>query len=188
MNHGRVKRFEMDLAIDIDQATRVKVKFRLNGITIEKAVPIGWTLLKYLRDGLGLTGTKCGCEVGECGACTLLYDGRAVNSCLVMAAQIDGAEIWTIEGVTLSAYDELHPVQKAFIECDAVHCGFCTPGMIMATIALLLETKSPNDDEIKTALAGNLCRCTGYIQIIEAVRQAAANLSEKDLAKFRPSS
>jgi xanthine dehydrogenase iron-sulfur cluster and FAD-binding subunit A len=119
---------------------------------------------------------------------TGLYNGKAANSCLILAAQIDGAEIWTIEGVTLSAYDELHPIQRAFIECDAVHCGFCTPGMIMATLALLLKTTTPSDDEIKTALAGNLCRCTGYIQIIEAVRQAAGMLSEKDLAKFRPSS
>jgi carbon-monoxide dehydrogenase small subunit len=188
MKRGRGKRFEMGIVVSTDQATRVKVKFRLNGVDAEKAVPIGWTLLKYLRDGLALTGTKCGCEVGECGACTVLYNGKAANSCLILAAQIDGAEIWTIEGVTLSAYDELHPVQRAFIECDAVHCGFCTPGMIMATLALLIKTTTPSDDEIKTALAGNLCRCTGYIQIIEAVRQAAGMLSEKDLAKFRPSS
>jgi aerobic-type carbon monoxide dehydrogenase small subunit (CoxS/CutS family) len=178
----------MEIVTGIEQAARVKVKFRLNGVTVEKAVPIGWTLLKYLRDGLGLTGTKCGCEVGECGACTILYNGKAVNSCLILAAQIDSAEIWTIEGVTLTAYDELHPVQRAFIECDAVHCGFCSPGMIMATIALLLKTTNPSDDEIKTALAGNLCRCTGYIQIIEAVRLAASKITEEDLNKFRLSS
>ncbi|NLI15242.1 MAG: (2Fe-2S)-binding protein [candidate division Zixibacteria bacterium] len=162
-----------------------KIKFRLNGIDMEKEVPAGWTLLRYLREELGLTGTKCGCEIGECGACTVLMNGKPVNSCLVMAPQIENASIWTIEGVTPPGGTALHPVQKAFIECDAVHCGFCTPGMVMTTIGLLLQNKKPDNSQIKQALAGNLCRCTGYIQIFEAVRLAAAMISENDMRPFR---
>lgn len=173
---------EIDSNTDVEM--KVKVKFRLNGITLEKAVPIGWTLLRFLRDGLGLYGTKCGCEIGECGACTIILDGRAVNSCLVLASQIDGADIWTIEGVAGSG--KLHPMQQAFIESDAVHCGFCSPGMIMSAIALLLEDYEPDEYDIKTALAGNLCRCTGYIQIIEAIKKVITNLKEEDISKFRP--
>jgi len=162
------------------------VKFRLNGISYEKDVPLNMTLLDYLRDGLGYYGTKCGCEIGECGACTVIVDGKAVNSCLVMASQIEGAEIWTIEGVALAVAGKLHPVQEAFIECDAVHCGFCSPGMIMSVIALLLNNRQPTEAEIKTVLAGNLCRCTGYIQIIDAVKKAASVITEADLVKFTP--
>jgi carbon-monoxide dehydrogenase small subunit len=163
----------------------VGVRFRLNGVEHVKNVPIDWTLLRFLRDELGYYGTKCGCEIGECGACTVLIDGLAVNSCLMLASQIDGAEIWTIEGVA-NTTGVLHPVQQAFIECDAVHCGFCSPGMIMSTLALLLDNISPNDNEIRTGLAGNLCRCTGYVQIIEAVKRASSKISERDLEKFRP--
>jgi aerobic-type carbon monoxide dehydrogenase small subunit (CoxS/CutS family) len=177
----------MNADIEIDQTAKVKVQFRLNGIELKKAVPASWTLLRFLRDGLGYTGTKCGCEIGECGACTVLYDRRAVSSCLILAGQIDGADIWTIEGVAGDGGAELHPVQQAFVDCDAVHCGFCTPGMIISTIALLLENKNPNEDDIKTALAGNLCRCTGYIQIIEAVKKAASQIKDKDMNKFKNS-
>jgi carbon-monoxide dehydrogenase small subunit len=168
------------------QSKATTVKFRLNGIFYEKEVPLNMTLLDFLRDGLGYYGTKCGCEIGECGACTVIIDGRSLNSCLVMAAQIDNAEIWTIEGVAPSGTSKFHPVQEAFIECDAVHCGFCSPGMIMSVIALLLNNKQPSDDEIKTALAGNLCRCTGYIQIIDAVKKTASVITDADLVKFIP--
>ena len=177
----------MSLALQNIQGATIEVRFKLNGQAIVKAAPAGWTLLKFLRDGLGHTGTKCGCEIGECGACTVIYNGEAVNSCLILAAQIDGSEIWTIEGVAPVGMNKLHPIQSAFLECDAVHCGFCSPGMIMSTIGLFLETLTPSDEQIKAALAGNLCRCTGYIQIIEAVRKAALELSEDDLGKFRPS-
>jgi aerobic carbon-monoxide dehydrogenase small subunit len=162
----------------------VEVQFRLNGIVLKRNVPASWTLLRFLRDGLGYYGTKCGCEVGECGACTVLLNGKPVNACLVLAPQIDGADIWTIEGIASKGANELHPIQKAFIDCDAVHCGFCSPGMVMSTIALFLKNNNPNDLEIKRALAGNLCRCTGYIQILDAVRKAALIISQNDLQKF----
>jgi aerobic carbon-monoxide dehydrogenase small subunit len=162
----------------------VEVQFRLNGIVLKRNIPTSWTLLRFLRDGLGYYGTKCGCEVGECGACTVLLNGEPVNACLVLAPQIDGADIWTIEGIASKGANELHPIQKAFIDCDAVHCGFCSPGMVMSTIALFLKNNNPNDLEIKRALAGNLCRCTGYIQILDAVRKAALIISQNDLQKF----
>ena len=161
----------------------VNVRFRLNGVALEKRVPAGWTLLRYLREGLGYYGTKCGCEIGECGACTVLYDGEAVSSCLVLAPQIEGADIWTIEGVATDG-GNLHPVQRAFLDCGAVHCGFCSPGMVMSTVALLIKTRSPTVRQIREALAGNLCRCTGYTQIIDAVRTAASKVTERDLEKF----
>jgi aerobic carbon-monoxide dehydrogenase small subunit len=162
----------------------IQIKFSLNGIALEKDVPVGWTLLRYLRDELGFTGTKCGCEIGECGVCTVLVNGEPVNACLVMAPQIDGANIWTIEGVAPLGGIDLHPIQKAFVECDAVHCGFCTPGMVISTIGLFLQNKKPDDAQIKRALAGNLCRCTGYIQIIEAVRLAATMISGNEMKRF----
>ena len=164
--------------------TDTAVKFTLNGIPMERNVPPNWTLLRFLREGLGFTGTKCGCEIGECGACTVLLNGEAVNACLVLAAQVDGSNIWTIEGVAPSGR-QLHPIQQAFVECDAVHCGFCSPGMVMSTVALLLHDRKPENNLIKEALAGNLCRCTGYIQIIEAVRKAASSMGDMDLEKFR---
>lgn len=163
----------------------IPVRFRLNGTAIEHEAPAGWTLLRYLRDGLAYTGTKCGCEVGECGACTVLLDGKAVNSCLVLAPQINGARVWTVEGVAPSRSRELHPVQRAFLESGAVHCGFCTPGVVMSVLGLLLGNRDPSDADVKRALDGNLCRCTGYTQIVEAVRKAAALVTDEDLAKFR---
>lgn len=176
----------MDMMFESLKKT-LRVKFRLNGIPLEKAVPIGWTLLRYLRDGLGYTGTKCGCEVGECGSCTILFNSDAMNACLILAPQIDGADIWTIEGVADvgNGVERLHPLQKVYLKYDAVHCGFCTPGMVMSTIALFLKKRKLDDSDIKQALAGNLCRCTGYVQIIEAVRQAAGSISEKELEKFK---
>ncbi len=128
-------------------------------------------LLDVLREHVGLTGTKEGCGEGECGACSVLIDGRLVNSCLVPLAQVEHAEIRTIEG--LANGKTLHPIQDAFIGWGGAQCGICTPGMVMATVALLEHKKSPTDDDIKTALAGNICRCTGYTKIIDAVHAAA---------------
>lgn len=132
-------------------------------------------LVDFLRDELNLTGTKEGCGVGECGACTVIMNGRIVNSCLVLAAQAEGAVITTIEGVKGSE-GELHPIQQAFIEKGAVQCGYCTPGMVLSTKALLDKNPAPNVEEIKEGISGNLCRCTGYQQIIEAVQEAAKRL------------
>jgi carbon-monoxide dehydrogenase small subunit len=143
----------------------------VNGKKIEAKVRPHQTLLDFLRDELGLTGTKRGCEIGECGACTVLMDGKAVNACLVLVPQIDGREIITVEG--LSDGMHLHPLQEAFLDHDAVHCGFCTPGMLLSAKALLDGTANPSEEDIRTAIAGNLCRCTGYQQIVDAIVQAA---------------
>lgn len=132
-----------------------------------------WTLLvEVLRGSLGLTGTKTGCGVGECGACTVIMNGRAVNSCLVPALEAEGAEVVTIEGL-MGPEGQLSSVQQAFVDHGAIQCGFCTPGMVMSAQALLNENPDPTEMEIRTALAGNLCRCTGYIQIVRAVQAAA---------------
>ena len=147
------------------------VRFALNGETVQAEVEPWWTLLKVIRDTFGLTGTKEGCGYGECGACTVLMDGLAVNSCLVLASQVEGKEIVTIEGLS-SRDGELHPIQKAFIQKGAIQCGFCTPGMILSAKALLDGNKNPTEEEIKKAIVGNLCRCTGYVKIIEAIRAA----------------
>jgi len=152
----------------------MKIRFTVNGRSVEQEVDPGLRLLDLLREQLHLTGTKEGCGEGECGACTVLVDGRPVNSCLLLAVQADGSEILTIEG--LASGDRLHPIQQAFVECGAVQCGFCTPGFIMSTYALLLHTPNPSDEEIRFALEGNLCRCTGYEKILEAVRLAAARM------------
>ena len=146
----------------------MRIRFVLNGKEYIKGVNPTQTLLDFLRNEMKLTGTKKGCEIGECGACTVLLDGKAVNSCLVLVGQINTREITTIEGIGSS--DNLHPVQKAFIESGAVQCGFCTPGMIMSIIGLLNENPHPSEDEIKMAIEGNLCRCTGYEQILQAIR------------------
>jgi aerobic carbon-monoxide dehydrogenase small subunit len=152
----------------------VKIHVTVNGTVYEPEVDGGTRLLDLLREGLHLTGTKEGCGEGECGACTVLLDGRAVNSCLVLAPQADGSEIVTIEG--LADGERLHPVQQAFVEKGAVQCGFCTPGFILSTVALLSANPDPTDDEIRTALEGNLCRCTGYAKIMDAVHRAAGLL------------
>jgi carbon-monoxide dehydrogenase small subunit len=149
----------------------MRIRTVINGRPIEREVRVGDRLLDLLRNDLHLTGTKEGCGEGECGACTVLIDGRAVNSCLVLAPQVNGKEVLTIEG--LAAEDALHPIQRAFVEKGAVQCGFCTPGFIMSTYALLKQNPTPSDEEIKSALEGNLCRCTGYTKILEAVRCAA---------------
>jgi len=152
----------------------MKITFTLNDETLTMDIKEDIRLLDFLRDELGLTGTKEGCGEGECGACTVIIDGKAVNSCLVLLPEIDGSEITTIEG--LSKNGELDPIQKAFIDEGAVQCGFCTPGMIMSTKALLDRNVYPGDEEIMEAIEGNLCRCTGYYKIIQAIRTAAENL------------
>jgi carbon-monoxide dehydrogenase small subunit len=135
-------------------------------------------LAKVLREQLGLIGTKISCEQGECGACTVIVDGKAVNSCIVLAPEVDGCEVLTIEG--LAQHGELDPIQTAFIEEGAVQCGYCTAGMIMSAKALLMENPDPTDPEIREALAGNLCRCTGYQRIVQAVSSAAKKLQAVD--------
>jgi carbon-monoxide dehydrogenase small subunit len=149
----------------------VRISFVVNGETREADVWEGESLLFALREGLGLPGSKNACEQGECGSCSVLMDGVLVCACLVLAAQADGHELVTVEG--LAEDGRLHRVQEAFTETGAVQCGFCTPGLIVATADLLARNGDPSDDEIREALSGNLCRCTGYAKIFEAVRVAA---------------
>jgi aerobic carbon-monoxide dehydrogenase small subunit len=144
------------------------VRFQVNGESYELDIQPYRTLVDILRDELGLTGTKKGCGTGDCGACTVILNGRAVNSCLILGAEVDGAEILTIEG--LKQGEDLHPIQKAFIEFGAIQCGFCSPGMILSAKALLDRCPHPTDEQIRVAISGNLCRCTGYQKIIEAIR------------------
>ena len=154
----------------------------VNGRIHEVAVPPSRTLVELLRYDLGLTGTKQGCGIGECGTCTVLLDGQPVNSCLILALDVDGRQVTTIEG--LANGPDLHPLQKAFIEKGAIQCGFCTPGMILTSYALLKRHPNPTDMEIRGALAGNLCRCTGYQKILEAVSHVVQNgLVEKEGGK-----
>lgn len=150
------------------------IHMKLNGEPVEAIIQDNRTMLDFLRKDMGLTGTKKGCEEGECGACTILLNGRPVNSCLMLAIEADGQEITTIEGIKKGT--ELHPVQREFIEKWALQCGFCTPGMVMAAIALLEENPNPTEYEIREAIAGNLCRCTGYAKIVEAISAAADEL------------
>jgi len=155
----------------------VYVEVTVNGQPERVQVDPGMTLLGLLRDRLGLTGTKEGCGVGECGACTVLLDGVPVNSCLVLAAEVNGREVKTIESE--AAEGQLSALQEAFITEDAVQCGFCTPGMVLSARGLLLRNPDPSEEEIRAALAGNLCRCTGYDAIVAAVRRAAAALRKE---------
>jgi carbon-monoxide dehydrogenase small subunit len=151
----------------------MRVEVTINGETREAEVWPGSSLLFALRDAFGLPGSKNACEQGECGSCSVLLDGVLVCSCLVLAAQAHGHEVVTVEG--LAGDGQLHPVQEAFVQAGAVQCGFCTPGLVMATVDLLARNPSPTDDEIREALSGNLCRCTGYAKIFEAVRLASAS-------------
>jgi carbon-monoxide dehydrogenase small subunit len=151
-----------------------QIKVTVNGILYELSVQPWETLLDVIREHLGLTGTKEGCGLGECGACTIIMDGKTVNSCLVLAVEADDRVITTIEG--LANGDELHPIQEAFVKCGGLQCGFCTPGMIMSTKALLEEKPNPSEEEIRKGIAGNFCRCTGYTKIIESVKVAAKNM------------
>jgi carbon-monoxide dehydrogenase small subunit len=152
----------------------MRIALTVNGEAHEAEVWAGESLLTALRDRLGLPGSKNACEQGECGSCSVLLDGTLVCSCLVLAAQADGHEVVTVEGLAGDGDDGLHPVQAAFVEAGAVQCGFCTPGLVVAAADLLQENPDPTDDEIREALSGNLCRCTGYQKILDAVRLAAA--------------
>jgi len=147
------------------------IQLTINGGPVEAAVSPNQTLVQFLRDDLGLTGTKHGCGLGDCGACTVILDGKAVNSCLVLAVQANGSDVLTIEG--LAENGNLHPLQQAFVNKGAIQCGFCTPGMILSAKALLDEKPNPTEPEIRTAISGNLCRCTGYQKIVEAIGEAA---------------
>ena len=151
----------------------MNLELTVNGERVEADVWEGESLLFALRESLGLPGSKNACEQGECGSCSVLLDGELVCSCLVLAAQANGHEVVTVEG--LGAGDDLHPVQQAFVDAGAVQCGFCTPGLIVATAALLERTPEPSEYEIREALSGNVCRCTGYAKIVDAVRLAAGS-------------
>lgn len=152
------------------------IEFSVNGKKVRLPVEGSQTLLDLLREQLGLTGTKRGCNQGDCGACTVLVDGQPVNSCLVLAGEVAGKDITTIEG--LGQDDKLHPLQQAFIDHNAVQCGFCTPGLILTAVALLEENPNPTDEEIRFFLQGNLCRCTGYSTIVQAIKAAASVLTQ----------
>jgi carbon-monoxide dehydrogenase small subunit len=152
------------------EATR-SIRLTVNGTVYERTVAVRMTLADFLREELNLTGTHLGCEHGVCGACTILYNGEAVRSCLMLAVQADGAELMTVEG--LAQGDTLHPLQQAFQAHHALQCGFCTPGFLMTAYALLQETPHPSRDEVREAIAGNLCRCTGYAPIIQAIVHAS---------------
>jgi aerobic carbon-monoxide dehydrogenase small subunit len=151
-----------------------ELKVTVNGDEYHLLVDTRRTLLQVIRDQIGLTGTKDGCGAGECGACTVLLDGQPVNSCLTLAHEADGREVVTIEGLAQGGV--LHPVQQAFVQQGAIQCGFCTPGMVMSTKALLDKNPTPNREEILHGLRGNLCRCTGYVKIIDAVEAASCLL------------
>ncbi|MFH1935591.1 MAG: (2Fe-2S)-binding protein [Pseudomonadota bacterium] len=155
---------------------KIAIEIRVNGEKYDLEVKPNWTLLDVLRYELGLTGAKKGCGSGKCGCCTVLMNGKPIDSCLLLAVQANGAEVVTIEG--LAAGDEPHPLQAAFVEKGAIQCGFCTPGTILTAKALLDTNPDPQEHEIKAAIAGNLCRCTGYTKIIEAVQHCAASRSE----------
>jgi aerobic carbon-monoxide dehydrogenase small subunit len=156
------------------------IQLFVNGESVEAAVEPNRTLLQFLREDLGLTGTKHGCGLGDCGACTVILDGKPVNSCLVLAVQARGRQVQTIEG--LAENGNLHPVQQAFVQKGAIQCGFCTPGMILSAKALLDTNPKPTETEIRTAISGNLCRCTGYQKIVEAVQEAAEVIQSTEVS------
>ena len=155
----------------------IKVRLRLNGNWVEAETRPDRILLDFIREDLGLTGTKKGCEEGECGACTILMNGKAVASCLIPVLKADGAEILTVEG--LGRKDRLHPLQQAFLEEGAVQCGYCTPGMLLSAKALLDENPEPTVEEVREAVSGNLCRCTGYTKITRAIQAASEKMREE---------
>jgi aerobic-type carbon monoxide dehydrogenase small subunit (CoxS/CutS family) len=157
---------------------KVRVALNVNGESREALVPVHKTLLEVLREDLGLTGTKHGCELGECGTCTVLVDGEPVLSCLALPVEAEGAQITTVEGMAEGG--RLHPLQQAFAELGAAQCGYCTPGILLTATALLAERPSPTRQEVKEALAGNLCRCTGYTKILDAVELAALRMGRQE--------
>lgn len=154
--------------------TKRSIQFELNGSKTVAEAAVNERLIDLLRDTLGLTGTKEGCGIGECGACTVILDGRAVNACLIPALSVEGHRILTVEGMMQDG--RLHPIQEAFVRHHAIQCGFCTPGLVMSARALLDKNPRPDREEIKSAIAGNLCRCTGYEQVIEAIEDAACRM------------
>ena len=151
-------------------STKQSIRLTVNGRTYEQTVEVRMTLADFLREELNLTGTHLGCEHGICGACTILLDGEAVRSCLLLAVQADGANLMTVEG--LAHGEELHPLQRAFHENHGLQCGFCTPGFLMTAVAFLRETPSPTEAQVREAISGNICRCTGYAPIVQAILQA----------------
>jgi carbon-monoxide dehydrogenase small subunit len=155
------------------------ISFKFNGNPITMTIEDHWTLLHLIREELGYTGTKEGCGSGECGACTVNVDGLAVNSCLYLAASLDGKELVTIEGLA-SDDGTLHPIQQAFVEKGGIQCGFCSPGMILSAKALLDDNPNANEEEIKESIAGNLCRCTGYVQIIDSIKTVSGYFKEDE--------
>jgi aerobic-type carbon monoxide dehydrogenase small subunit (CoxS/CutS family) len=157
---------------------KVSISFTLNGDKVTAEVPPSWTLLKTLGEYFELTGVKEGCGAGECGACTVIVDGEAVNSCIYPIPEVAGKSVTTIEGVA-GKDGTLHPLQKAFLENNGVQCGFCTPGMIMSAKSLLDHNPAPTREEIRKSIAGNLCRCTGYVQIVESIEKAAEMIKGK---------
>jgi carbon-monoxide dehydrogenase small subunit len=157
---------------------KTEISFILNGSEVKVTVDRHLRLIDVLRRTMGLTGTKEGCGKGECGACTVIVDGKAVNSCLYPAHEIEGKSVMTIEGLHVHQH-KLSKIQQAFVDQGAIQCGYCTPGMIMSAKALLDSNPNPSDEEIREALQGNLCRCTGYVQIVEAVKQVARQLKAK---------
>lgn len=163
---------------------RISTRFKLNGRETTVEMPVGATLLEALRRELNLTGSKEGCAAGECGACTVMVDGEPAASCLMMAAQVDGREIRTVEGI-LEDKDHLHPVQEAFVTEGGVQCGFCTPGFIVAVASMLEKDQDPSDEKILEGLQGNLCRCTGYGKILAAIKKAAVMLRERQTTTVR---
>ncbi len=155
----------------------IEISLTVNNKPYKLSVPANITLLDVLREKLKLTGTKEGCGKGECGACTVIFNGRSANSCLILAPQADGAEVITIEG--LGNLENMHPIQEAFVEEGAIQCGFCTPGMEMSSFYLLTKNPNPTEEEIREGISGNLCRCTGYMKIIKAIEKASQKLNEK---------
>ena len=155
-----------------------KIRMNVNGTWVERETRADRMLLDFLRDDLGLTGTKKGCEEGECGACTILINGKAALSCLIPVFKADGAEILTVEGMAKG--DRLHPLQQSFWEQGAVQCGYCTPGMLLVAKALLDEKPKPSLEEVRKAISGNLCRCTGYGSVVRAIQEAAEKMRQKE--------
>ena len=161
----------------MSDAEKIRVRIRVNGEAREAEVEPRTLLVEFLRDHLNLTGTHIGCDTTYCGACTVLLDGRTVKSCTLFAPMADGCEITTVEG--LAKNGNLHPVQKAFAECHGLQCGYCTPGLLLSTLHLLSRTPKPTDKQIRKAIAGNTCRCTGYQNIFKAIRTAAAEMEKR---------
>ena len=161
--------------------TQRMITTTVNGEVYTRVINVNMTLVEFLRDELNLNGTKEGCDEGECGACTIIFDGHPYNSCLVLAVEADGHEITTIEGMAQS--DKLHPIQEAFLEVGAVQCGYCTPGMVLSAKVVLDEFPNPTEEQIRTGIEGNICRCTGYNRIVSAIQLAAAKINSVSAAE-----